>query len=263
MCAIVGVWDNVKPPFVVSLNFYVKLKDIYKCVSCLRCDNIKWTTEDSHIIILNRPNDFRHTLKSDIQRALLTNEWIPGKILFRIKPENGSSRWGEIKKTGAYVNRRFSRVEDVRFEDPYAPNKASTMENELLLLDETLDIQQQQQSSSLFNPTIPLESEISEVSSEFSAQSRDYSEESMKIESTTSQSRKVDEVEGGLESQKQFRNSMVLTNELDERLTRIRKMKEDLGEKLSDIKAHISAIEANHSSIKTNISAIKAIIPVD
>jgi len=104
---------------------------------------------------------------------------------------------------------------------------------------------------------------ISEVSNEFSAESRDYSEESMKIDSTTSQLRKVDEVGAGLESEKQLRNSMVLKNEIDERLTRIKKMKEDLGEKLSAIKADISTIEANHSSIKVNISAIKAIISRD
>jgi len=97
---------------------------------------------------------------------------------------------------------------------------------------------------------------ISEVSSEFTAQSRE-------IESTESQSRKVDEAEAGLETQNQFRSTIVLQNQIDQRLTRIRKMKEDLGEKLSGIKADISAIEANHSSIKANISAIKAIISAD
>jgi len=162
VCAIIGVWDNVKPPFVASFNFYVKLNDISTCVSCFKCHNINWETEDSHIIILNLQNDFQHPLNSDIQRALLTNEWIPGKILLKIKPENDSSRLGEIEKTGAYVNRRFSRVEDVRFEDPYAPNKASTSENRLVLLDEAPDIQQQQQSSYLFNPTTPLESVVGE-----------------------------------------------------------------------------------------------------
>ncbi|XP_068503019.1 disease resistance protein RPV1-like isoform X2 [Phaseolus vulgaris] len=301
VCAIIGVWDNVKPPFAASFNFYVKLNDIYMCVSCFRCGNISWTPEDSHIIILNRQNDFQHPLHSDIQRALLTNEWIPGKILLRIESEKDPSRLGKIKKTGVYVNRTFSRVEDVRFEDPYAPNKASTMENKLVLLGEAPDLQQQQQRSpSLFNPTTPLESAvgeqhsytvdsnnqdgeflddqpilapsvaemqngkaqkemsalISEVSSEFTAQSRE-------IESTESQSRKVDEAEAGLETQNQFRSTMVLQNQIDQRLTRIRKMKEDLGEKLSGIKADISAIEANHSSIKANISAIKAIISAD
>jgi len=221
VCAIIGVWDDVKPPFLARFNFYVKVNDIYTCVSCFRCGNIKWTTEDSHIIILNRQKDFQHPLKSDIQRALLTNEWIPGKIVLKIQPECDSSRLGEIEKTGAYVNRRFSRVEDVLFEDPYAPNKASTMENRLVLLDEAPDIQQQQQLSG------------------------------------------VNKVEEGLESEKQLRNSMVLKNEIDERLTRIRKMKEDLGEKLNAIKADISAIEANHSSIKANISAIKPVISAD
>jgi len=104
---------------------------------------------------------------------------------------------------------------------------------------------------------------IPEVSSEFSSQSRDYSEESMKIESTTSQSHKVDEVKAGLKSERQFRNNMILKHEIDERLVRIRKMQEDLGEKLSAIKADISTIEANHSSIKANISAIQAIISPD
>ncbi|KAL9324276.1 hypothetical protein ACSQ67_009133 [Phaseolus vulgaris] len=226
VCAIIGVWDNVNPPFVASFNFHVK-------------------------------------------RALLTNEWIPGKILLRIESEKDPSRLGKIKKTGVYVNRTFSRVEDVRFEDPYAPNKASTMENKLVLLGEAPDIQQQQQqqSSSLFNPTTPLESAVgeqpsytadsnnqdgeflgdkpilapsfaemqndkaqnemaalrSEVSSEFTAQSKE-------IESTESQSRKVDEEKAGLETQNQFRSTMVLQNQIDQRLTRIRKMKEDLGE---------------------------------
>jgi len=101
-------------------------------------------------------------LDSDIQRALLTNEWIPGKILLTIEPQYDSSRLGEIEETGAYVNRTLSSVEDVRFEYPYAPNKASTMENRLVLLDEAPDIQQQQQSSSLFNPTTPFESTVGE-----------------------------------------------------------------------------------------------------
>ncbi|KAL9324274.1 hypothetical protein ACSQ67_009131 [Phaseolus vulgaris] len=301
VCAIIGVWDNVKPPFAARFNFYVKINDIYTCVSCFRCGNIIWTPEDSHIIILNRQNDFQHPLNSDIQRALLTNEWIPGKILLTIERFKDPSTLGKIKKTGVYVNRTFSRMEDVRFEDPYAPNKASTIENKLVLLGEAPDLQQQQQqSSSLFNPTTPLESAvgeqpsytgdsnnqdgeflddqpilapsvaemqngkaqkemsalISEVSSEFTAQSRE-------IESTESQSRKVDEEKAGLETQNQFRSTMVLQNQIDQRLTRIRKMKEDLGEKLSGIKADISAIEANHSSIKANISAIKAIISAD
>lgn len=100
---------------------------------------------------------------------------------------------------------------------------------------------------------------ILEVSSEFTAQSRDYSKVSMKIESTASQSRKVDEVEAGLETQKQFRNSMVLENQIHQRLTMIKKMEEELGDKLGAIKADISAIEANNSSIKANISDIKSI----
>lgn len=163
MCAIIGVWDNVKPPFAARFNFYVKLNDIYTCVSCFRCGNIIWTPEDSHIIILNRQNDFQHPLNSDIQRALLTNEWIPGKILLTIERYKDPSTLGKIKKTGVYVNRTFSRMEDVRFEDPYAPNKASTMENKLVLLGEAPDLQQQQQqSSSLFNPTTPLESAVGE-----------------------------------------------------------------------------------------------------
>ncbi|KAL9324275.1 hypothetical protein ACSQ67_009132 [Phaseolus vulgaris] len=119
VCAIIGVWENVKPPFVASSRFHVKLNDIYTCVCCFCGGNIIWTTEDSHIIILNRQNDFQHALNSDIQRALLTNEWIPGKILLRIEQQNDSSRLGKIEKTGVYVNRTFSRVEDVRFKDPY------------------------------------------------------------------------------------------------------------------------------------------------
>jgi len=91
VCAIIGVWENVNPPFVARFNFHVRVNNIYKCVSCFSCGNINWTTEDSHIIILNRQKDFQHPLSSDIQRALLTNEWIPGKIMLRIEPENDSN----------------------------------------------------------------------------------------------------------------------------------------------------------------------------
>ncbi|BAU02514.1 hypothetical protein VIGAN_11206200, partial [Vigna angularis var. angularis] len=63
-------------------------------------------------------------------------------------------------------------------------------------------------------------------------------------------------VEAGLETQNQFRT---LENQIHQRLTRIKKMKEELGEKFSAIKADISAIEANNSSIKAKISDIKAI----
>ncbi|WVZ13749.1 hypothetical protein V8G54_011315 [Vigna mungo] len=310
VCAIIGVWDNVKPPFAADFRFFVGVKEnIYKCVCCFRCSNIGWITEDSYIIILNLQNDFQHPLNSDIQKVLLTNEWIPGKILWRINPESDSSKLAEIRRTGVYVNRTFSRMEDVRFEDPYDLNKASTMDNKLMLVGEASHTQQQEQSSALFNPTTKLESVIgeqplnyvynsdskesastvysnkqdgvvvgdqpilapssaetqnaeakreiasliSEVSSEFTAQV------SMKIESTASQSPKVDEVEAGLKTQNQFRNTMVLENQIHQRLTRIKKMKEELGEKLSAIKADISAIEANNSSIKANISDIKVI----
>ncbi|XP_047149246.1 disease resistance protein Roq1-like, partial [Vigna umbellata] len=310
VCAIIGVWDNVKPPFVAFFRFVVGVeKNIYKCVCCFRCRNIRWTTEDSHIIILNSRNDFQHTLNTDIQTVLLTNEWIPGKILLTIRPKSDLGKSGEIRRTGVYVNRTLSSMEDVRFEDPYDLNKASAIENKLVLLGEASDTQQQAQSSALFNLTTSLESLIgeqplnyeynnsyskesastvdsnnqgvlvddqpilapssaetqnaeakremaqliSEVSSEFTAQV------SMKIESTASQSPKVDEVEAGLETQNQFRNTMVLENQIHQRLTRIKKMKEELGEKISAIKADISAIEANNSSIKANISDIKAI----
>jgi len=104
---------------------------------------------------------------------------------------------------------------------------------------------------------------ISEVSVEFTNQSRDYSEASMKIESTASASElhKNDEAEAGLEIRKnQFSKVMALENELHQKLSRIKKMKENLGEQLSAIKANISAIEANNSSIKANISSIKVII---
>ncbi|KAG2384961.1 Nucleobase-ascorbate transporter [Vigna angularis] len=307
VCAIIGVWDNVKPPFVAFFSFVVGVeKNIYKCVCCFRCGNIRWTTEDSHIIILNFQNDFQHTLNTDIQTVLLTNEWIPGEILLTTHPKSDLGKSGEIRRTGVYVNRTLSRMEDVRFEDPYDLNKASTMENKLVLLGEASDTQQQAQSSALFNLTTSLESVIGEqplnyeynnsdskesastvdsnnqgvlvddqpilapssaetqnaegkremaqlileVSREFTAQV------SMKIESTASQSPKVDEVEAGLETQNQFRT---LENQIHQRLTRIKKMKEELGEKFSAIKADISAIEANNSSIKAKISDIKAI----
>ncbi|WVZ15812.1 hypothetical protein V8G54_013378 [Vigna mungo] len=311
VCAIIGIWDNVKPPFIVWFSFRVSVNNnIDDCVSCFCCGNICWTTECSHIIILNLQNDFQHPLNSDIQKALLTNEWIPGEILLRIHPQSDLRKSGEIRRTGVYVNRTLSRMEDVRFEDPYDLNKASTMENKLVLVGEASDKKQQEQSSALFNPTTSLESVIgeqplnyeynnsdskdsastvdsnnqegvlvddqpilapssaetqiaeakremapliSEVSSEFTAQV------SIKMESTASQSPKVDEVEAGLETQNQFRNTMVLENQIHQRLTRIKKMKEELGEKLSAMKADISAIEANNSSIKANISDIKAI----
>lgn len=51
---------------------------------------------------------------------------------------------------------------------------------------------------------------------------------------------------------------MGLVNELQLKISRINKMKDDLGEQLGAINANISAIEANHSSIKAIISSIKA-----
>jgi len=104
---------------------------------------------------------------------------------------------------------------------------------------------------------------ISEVSRKLTHQSKDYCEASMKIESSVSasESHKLDEVETGFEIKKnQFSKAMTLVNELHQKLTRIKKLKEDLGEKLGAIKANISSIEANNSSIKDNISSIIVIL---
>lgn len=48
-------------------------------------------------------------------------------------------------------------MQDVRFKDPYALNKASAIENKLVLLGEAPKTQQQEQSFALFNLTTLLE----------------------------------------------------------------------------------------------------------
>ncbi|KAK7380163.1 hypothetical protein VNO78_32630 [Psophocarpus tetragonolobus] len=195
-------------------------------------------------------------------------------------------------------------MEDVRFTDPYPPNDVGNQLSLLGEGDYILILQQQQplydvhsnsdslekslsactihcsnhqgKISFLINSVLLLTSYfvsdgeegtlISQVSREFSHQSGDSIEATKKSESLASKLHIVDEVEGGLVTKKnQFRKAMALETEIQQKLTRIKKLKEDLQEKLSAIKANISFIETNNSSIKaylsfieTNNSSIKA-----
>ncbi|RDX76240.1 TMV resistance protein N, partial [Mucuna pruriens] len=289
-CAVSGVLDNIKPPFHVKLNFFARINDVDICVSCFCWYNVICISENDHIFMFNLQNHFHNPMNSDIGRALKRNEWIRGNVSFVMT--HSHSLGGVIKWTGVYVNRAFSRMENVRFTDPNAPNKKLVLldeapeigEQPLNYVSSNLDLDSQEPACTTDNDqdgafldhqamapsfaetqNVKAKREmgalISQVSREFTHQSRDYIETSMKIEFTASESHNVDEVEPGLETRKkQISKAMALEDEVHKKLSMIKKMKEDLGEQLSAIKVNISAIQANNSSIKANISSIKAII---
>lgn len=72
-------------------------------------------------------------------------------------PQSDSCKLRELKRIQVYENRTFNIMQDVRFKDPYALNKASAIENKLVLLGEAPKTQQQEQSFALFNLTTLLE----------------------------------------------------------------------------------------------------------
>ncbi|KAL2334425.1 hypothetical protein Fmac_015638 [Flemingia macrophylla] len=308
VCAISEVWDNIKPPFIVEFNFFVTIND-----NDLRVSSYSWThklciSENDHIFMINTQNHVCHPINSDIERALETNEWIRGKITFVFNAY--SRKFQVIKGVGVYVNRTFSRMENIKFTDPNT-SSTSDLGNQLVWLGEAADIRQQRQfkhmpsysnsreaaydkgKASRFLPLyllaqfhsafinvyfgpdgalsdhqamptsfaetqnariqIEMGTLLSKVSREFIHESRDYN-----IESTTSESRQVDQVEVGLQTKEtEFGKAVSLENETHQKLSRIKKMKEDLGEQLSAIKANIYSIEASISSVRTDISSVK------
>ncbi|KAL2334421.1 hypothetical protein Fmac_015634 [Flemingia macrophylla] len=273
VCAVSEVWDNIKPRFEVYFNFFVTTNDNDISV----CEYAWWhrfrISENDHIFMINTKNYVCHPMNSDIERALETNEWIRGKITFVFNAsEEDSRKLQVIKWVGVYVNRVFSRLENIRFTDPKT-SSTSDVGNQLELLGEAADIRQQQQFKNMpsysnsreaaydkgfaemQNARIQIEmgTLLSTVSREFSHESRDYN-----IESTTSESRQVDEVEVGLQTKEtEYGKAMSLENEIHQKLSRIEKMKEDLGEQLGAIKANITSIEASISSVRTDMSSIK------
>lgn len=124
-------------------------------------------------------------MNSNIGRALKTNEWIHGTVSFVMTaPEKYSHVLkGVIKWTGIYVNRKFSRMENVQFTDPNSPNNTSDVENKLVLLDMAPDIQQQQQSLALINSTIKLGSEIGEQPLNYVSSNSQSQEQASSIDS--------------------------------------------------------------------------------
>ncbi|KAL2334423.1 hypothetical protein Fmac_015636 [Flemingia macrophylla] len=285
VCAVSEVWDNIKPRFEVYFNFFVTINDNDISV----CEFVWWhrfrISGNDHIFMINTNQHVHRPMNSDIERALETNEWIRGKITFVFNAAQEDSRNLQIIKwVGVYVNRAFSRLENIRFTDPNTTS-TSGVGNQLVLFGEAPDIRQQQQFKNMpsysnsheaaydkdgafldhqamatsFAETqnarmqIEMGTLISKVSRECSHESRDYN-----IESTTTESRQVDEVEVGLQTNKtEFGKTMSLENEIHQKLSRIKKMTEDLGEQLSAVKANISSIEASISSVRTDISSIK------
>ncbi|KAK7314835.1 hypothetical protein VNO77_33363 [Canavalia gladiata] len=87
---------------------------------------------------------------------------------------------------------------------------------------------------------------ISEASKDFTHWSLDYTEASKKIECAASELKRVDEVEAGLQTnRKQFKEVMASKNEVQDRLAKMEKRKEDLEEQLNATKANISVCKAD------------------
>lgn len=72
-------------------------------------------SENDHILMFSLQDHFHNPMNSNIGRALKTNEWIHGNVSFVMTaPEKYSHVLkGVIKWTGIYVNRKFSRMENV------------------------------------------------------------------------------------------------------------------------------------------------------
>lgn len=102
MCAVLGDWDNIEFPFHVNFILYVKINDTEKPFPF----DFNYILETDHIFMLNL----------DSGRPISENGWSCGEVLFAIQPYSGCS--GTIKWTGVYVNREFTRMEDVQFTNP-------------------------------------------------------------------------------------------------------------------------------------------------
>lgn len=99
--------------------------------------------------------------------------------------------------------------------------------------------------------SIAMGSLISEALGKFTRWSRDYTEASMKIETTASELQRADKLEAGLESNKnQFMEVLALEYKLQEKLAWMEKRKENLEEKIKDTKANISASETEKNMIR-------------
>ncbi|KAG2384989.1 uncharacterized protein HKW66_Vig0120810 [Vigna angularis] len=98
--------------------------------------------------------------------------------------------------------------------------------------------------------SIAMEALISEALGKFTHWRRDYTEASMKIETTASELQRADELEAGLESNKnQYVEVMALENELHQKLSWMEKRKESLEEEIKAIEANIAASEIEKGMI--------------
>jgi len=119
VCAVLGVLDNIDRPFHVNFNFYLKINDI----EIPFLFDFNYILETDHIFMINY---FIHSMDVDTQCLISDNWWNEAEILFVIPPDSVCS--GTIKWTGVYVNQKFTRMEDVRFENPNANRHANPQE---------------------------------------------------------------------------------------------------------------------------------------
>jgi len=121
VCFVSGVWDNIKPPFILKFNLFALINDIDYSVCNSESEHVIRLTKNDHMFMINTQHHFRHPINSDIGKALMTNEWIRGKVSFEMEAPNEDSHslGGVIKCTGVSVNPEFSRMENVRFTEPF------------------------------------------------------------------------------------------------------------------------------------------------
>ncbi|KAK7380164.1 hypothetical protein VNO78_32631 [Psophocarpus tetragonolobus] len=183
VCAVSGVWENVTLPLHLSSHLLVRINDSDRCVSCMHVLHNVCISDNDHIFMFNL--QARH-MNSDIERAFKTNEWIHGTVSFEMKGRKKHSHsLGLVKWIGVYVNRAMgaiSRMRDVRFTQPCPPNNTSDVGNKLMVLGEASDIQQQQQSLTLFKPKIQLSSEFREQPLNYEPSNSDLQERTSTID---------------------------------------------------------------------------------